>query len=280
MPQAAWPPFAWPDPMHGLAIDHDSLLKPQPRPHAAGAEGFLAIQNRADPLGQSLVPRLLPRSGAGPTLPPSVEASPRETQRPTHEAERSALGLQPVDLCPRWRIRASVFFRISFSSVSWPTLHSSSRTRRSRSSSLRPRRVLSAAWPAARNRSRQANSWAWLRPWVQAHSMASPPRSSSSTTTAFWVGVQRFRVRVNSAMCHLLVEPPQCVTVRVYPSRGSVYDPLLSAGGGACQRLARRTGRGFPQRLGRCRTMRNGRSLGRIYCFRDSETKTGEERCS
>jgi hypothetical protein len=39
-----------------------------------------------------------PRSGTGRALLPSGAASPRETQRPTHPAERSALGLQPVDL--------------------------------------------------------------------------------------------------------------------------------------------------------------------------------------
>ncbi len=36
------------------------------------------------------------------------------------------------------------------------------------------------------------------------------------------VVLQRFAVRVDSAMWCLRVEPPQCVTVPVYSSRGSV----------------------------------------------------------
>ena len=34
--------------------------------------------------------------------------------------------------------------------------------------------------------------------------------------------LKRFTVRVNSLIRHLLVESPQCVTVPVYSSRGSV----------------------------------------------------------
>ena len=53
-------------------------------------------------------------------------------------------------------------------------------------------------------------------------STASPPRSSCSTTTALRVMVQRFSIRIDSAIRRLLVESPQCVMVPVDCSRGSV----------------------------------------------------------
>ena len=43
-------------------------------------------------------------------------------------------------------------------------------------------------------------------------------------TAALRVMLQRFTVRVDSAIRYLFVESPQCVTVPVYSSRGAVYD--------------------------------------------------------
>jgi len=183
-------------PVHVLPISPVYTLDPQPGPDAASADGLLPVEDRADPLGQELVTAHRPQRDAGRALSSSGAARPRDAQCPTQEAERDALCPQPVDLRPRWRISASVVFRSAFSRVSWPTLRSSSRT-----------------W-----RSRRTNSWAWLSPCVRASSPASPPRSSSRIMAALRVGVQRFTVRVDAGLWHLLVESPQFVTVTVSSS--------------------------------------------------------------
>ena len=91
VPQPALPAFQLHDAMHGLAVDQDPLLESQPGPHPPVAEGLLAVEDRADPLGQGLVARVLPRWGASRAMLPVVETRPRDAQRPTQEAERDAL---------------------------------------------------------------------------------------------------------------------------------------------------------------------------------------------
>src|SRR5918992_1689448 len=224
MPQPTLPAFERHNTRHGFGMDAPARLTAQPRPSTPVAEALVAIQHRADPVGKALVVPLRAGWGLGRTLPSlaCVAACPRAANRPAEQAERRPLRSHVRDLRPRGRIRASVFFRISCSRVSWPTLRARAWRGGSCASAARVRRVFSAAWPAVRKPSRQLKSAAWLRPWWRASSAASPPRRHAQTT-AVWRGcVQRWGFGGDSAMGHLPVEPPQLASGRVYSARGSV----------------------------------------------------------